>query len=181
MKVLLVDKTDGVLSLAWLAWAHAMRLRGYRVIAATSWDDAIDRLPEGITELQVIGHGGPAMSFMGGKALTSKHLASLRKFLAPGALVWFRQCLVFWGKNGQAFARHVALELGCRVAGHTRIIGLVDNLRLFASGLYVAHPGGPTDWPMESGNPRDFKSSRKQPRTIFASALKFPSEWLTAA
>lgn len=184
-RVIVYDSTAGTLSKLWGAYAKVQRLRGYRVIAATSWDDAIDKLPqEEVYELQAWGHGEPGHPLMGGKAIKSEHLSRLSRWIDSDnpALVWFRMCSVFFGQKGQAFARHATQLLGCRVAAHTRVIG---NGAGWQSGLYVATPGVEPDWPINNNTDefywRNQKSSRTAPRTVHCTTMSVPPKWLAMA
>jgi hypothetical protein len=110
---------------------------------------------------------------------TSDSLASsvdaLRDALAgPDALVWLRCCSAF-GHHGREFARRLADRLGCRVAGHTHIIGF------FQSGTHSLAPGALPAWDLAEGVRFDagkaigaLGSSPRAPNTITCLARDLP-------
>ena len=64
--------------------------------------------------------------------------------LNEDSLWWFRTCETFGANVGHTFSRAFAETLGCRVAGHTFIIGP------WQSGLHSLQPGQDPDWdPLE--------------------------------
>jgi hypothetical protein len=70
----------------------------------------------------------------------------LRTRLAgPDAVVWFRCCSAFGATAGRRFAGAAARRLGCRVAGHTYIIGP------FQSGTHAVRPGEEPAWDPAEG------------------------------
>jgi hypothetical protein len=77
----------------------------------------------------------------------SRHadVGALRDRLAPDALLWFRTCETFGRAEGHAFASSWSRFLGCRVAGHTHVIGP------FQSGLHSLRPGGEPTWSVDEG------------------------------
>ena len=162
-----------------LAWAGYSRLRpGWKSIGAKSWDEgcaALLELGTTIDEIQVWGHGSPGQPLIATQPIEHNHLLIFHAMLKPydrRPLVWFRSCSVFFGAKGQRFARKAADDLGCLVAGHTRVIWFP-----WQSGLYVAKPGVEPDWPVDQGEPKDFRSSRIAPHTIFAGRMSIPKEW----
>jgi hypothetical protein len=131
------------------------------VCGVDSWDEGlafIADLPASrpIAEVQYWGHGKwggakVAGDFFGRGALHPSHrlhgrLQAVRDRMCPGeGLFWFRTCETFGAKAGQAFAGELADFLGCRVAGHTFIIGHVQ------SGLHSLESGAEPRWPDDEG------------------------------
>lgn len=141
----------------------------------SSWPVAQASLPAGITQLQYWGHGSPGRIWMAGRAITAQDLLVLKDKLAPGALVWFRTCSAFQGDRGHLFAKTLADGLGCRVAGHTRIIGL------FQGGLHSLAPAQAPSWPATEGEfPPSFWRSlglKWGSNTVTCFAVKVPEGW----
>lgn len=85
-----------------------------------------------------------------GDALRPNHelapaLDALRGCLAgPDALFWLRCCSAF-GHTGRSFAQDLAARLGCKVAGHTHIIGF------WQSGTHSLRPGEAPGWDPREG------------------------------
>jgi hypothetical protein len=103
----------------------------------------------------------------------------LRTALAgPDALVWLRCCSAFGSAAGVSFARAMTRRLGCRVAGHTYIIGPLQ------SGTRSVRPGEEPSWdPAEGmvsddqGNPLRAKwSGPLEPATISCLRLGLPED-----
>ena len=151
------------LSTAWGAGAALYRALG-RLDAArgvASWSEALAFLashePEAaLEEVQFWGHGRFGCVFVGKERLGVDELASpahaaaldaIAARLARGRapLVWLRTCEAFGGPSGHAFARALSRRLGCRVAGHTHVIGVVQ------SGLVSLAPGDEPAWPTSMG------------------------------
>src|SRR5690606_32670414 len=93
----------------------------------------------------------------------------------PDALFWLRCCSAF-GHTGRLFARAAADRLGCRVAGHTHIIGF------FQSGTHSVAPGEEPGWdPREGVRFRDgspagaLGSAPGAPNTISCLTLGLPA------
>jgi hypothetical protein len=173
------------LSHAWAAGGHLYRALG-RLDAwsgAASWDEALAflataRAPAPVAAVQIWAHGqwgGARMhdDLLDAAAFHPRHrlhapLLALRARLAgPDALVWFRTCETFATQAGHRFARGLAELLGCRVAGHTHVIGIVQ------SGLHVVAPGEEPAWSPEEGLirgpggwPRPAPSRLRAPGTI---------------
>ncbi|HQY62951.1 MAG: DUF4347 domain-containing protein [Myxococcales bacterium] len=151
------------LSTAWRAGAALYRRLG-RIDAArgvASWAEALEFLgshePDAaIEEVQFWGHGRFGRVFVGkeplgvgelGAAAYADALDTLATRLARSRapLVWLRTCEAFGGPSGHTFARALSRRLGCRVAGHTHVIGVVQ------SGLVSLAPGGEPRWPTSMG------------------------------
>ncbi len=161
---------------------------------AASFDDAFAWLErpgasEPISELQIWAHGKwgrlllhrddlDRRAFSPGHRL-HRGLTSLRERLAPGALVWFRSCETFGAVAGHDFAKRMTDFFGCRVAGHTFVIGY------WQSGLHRLLPGQEPGWSasegLERGSPdrpeRAFSSSPRAPNTISCFTGKVPEGW----
>lgn len=138
------------------------RLDGVRGV--TSWGEALAWLAEvapgtRIAEVQYWGHGRWGRARVGGEELDERALAAghplhaglgaLARRMQPGpeGLLWFRTCETFGMARGKRFARALADLLGCRVAGHTYVIGAVQ------SGLHSLLPGEEPAWADEEGVP----------------------------
>ena len=152
------------LSHAWGAGRYLYRALG-RIDAsfgATSWPEALGWLATAhpgapIAEVQYWGHGNwgtarIAADTLDERSLSPGHphhvgLAALARRLLPGddGLFWFRTCETFGTEKGQRFAALLARFLGCRVAGHTHVIGFLQ------SGLCSLLPGQIPDWPADEG------------------------------
>jgi hypothetical protein len=168
------------------AWATGGRL--YRALGrfdavhgAWSWAEGLDWLARAarrrpIREIQFWGHGEWGGLWIDEERLTAAalepghylrdRLATLRARLMPdgSSLWWFRSCDVFGTRAGHDFARAWTRFFGCRAAGHTHQIMVVQ------SGLHVLAPGQEPTWPadegVEPGLPRARDSSWFAPRTI---------------
>ena len=132
-------------------------------LAATSWSEALlwaatTSRAQGrpIRSLQLWGHGGWGSMTIGGTTLDTAALAAdhplaapldaLRDALdGPASLFWMRCCSAFGHSVGQRFAEALAVRLGCRVAGHTHIIGV------FQSGAHSLRPGEKARWSVDEG------------------------------
>lgn len=163
------------LSRSWFAGGTLMRALGRfdLVYGASCWEDALEWLllqeaHRKILELQFWGHGGPGRVWVGNEplgahAFAGRHqtlLGGVRDRMTPESLVWLRTCATFGGLPGMEFARLWSFALGCKVAGHTHNIGLVQ------SGLHSLKPGELYSWEPEEGvekgtiqNPTKMKGS----------------------
>jgi hypothetical protein len=65
--------------------------------------------------------------------------------MTPSSLWWFRSCDVFGTAKGHAFARGWTRFFGCRAAGHTYTINMLQ------SGLHVLAPGEEPTWSVDEG------------------------------
>ena len=147
---------------------------------AGSWAAAFDWIVERTrnapaVEIQFWGHGDWGGLWIDEERLTAAalepghylyhRLAQLRTRLAgPDALWWFRSCDLFGTQVGHDFARSWTRFFGCRAAGHTH------SIMLLQSGLYVLAPGEEPSWPcdegVEPGLPHGQASTVSAPRTI---------------
>lgn len=171
------------LSHAWAAGGAVFRARGRfdHVAGAGSWAAGLDALlaaaaTQPIAEIQFWGHGEWGGLWIDEERLTAAalepghylhaRLVALRARLVPGgqALWWFRSCDVFGTQRGHDFARAWTRFFGCRAAGHTH------QIMLLQSGLHVLAPGAEPTWPLDEGVapglPRARASSWRAPHTI---------------
>lgn len=131
---------------------------------AASWAEALDWIAAHeaeapIREIQYWGHGRWGRVLLAGEPLDAAALAPghphhdrlvrIRGRLRPDgeALWWFRTCETFGREAGRAFARAWSRFFGCRAAGHTYVIGVLQ------SGLHCLRPGDEPGWPAEEGLP----------------------------
>lgn len=125
---------------------------------AASWAEGLDWLlgaEEPIAEIQFWGHGEWGGLWIDEELLTitalapahpmHARLADLRGHLADNALWWFRSCDVFGTQTGHDFARAWTRFFGCRAAGHTYTINILQ------SGLHLLEPGAEPTWPVTEG------------------------------
>lgn len=185
------------------SWRSGARLyaglgRVDRHLGARSWEEALRWLatfePERpIGEIQFWGHGRWGLAKIDADALS---LASLRRGhahhpwvervarrMTPDSLLWFRTCETFGADAGQAFATACSQELGCRVAGHTFVIGAVQ------SGLHGLLPGAAPHWDPAEGlrrgtraRPLEAHGSRPDaPNTIHFLTGQVPGAWFEPA
>ncbi len=161
---------DHFLRLSWMVWAHFQKFLGNveEVHAAESWEDLVTwleaRAPS-LSEVQYWGHGSEGMLWLGEKSFPADGFTRLRGKLAQATLFWFRTCSTFKGLNGHGFAALLCNQLRCRVAGHTRVIGLQQG------GLHSLRVGFKPAWPVDE----DDESSNTN--TVSCLAMTFPREW----
>jgi hypothetical protein len=176
------------------AWSAGAKLyRGLRRIedarGVASWDEAFDWLAsqqEPISQIQYWGHGKWGCAFVDedrfdASRLGDRRLQAIRERLTPDALLWFRTCETFGARAGIDFAERLADVLGCRVAGHTYVIGFHQ------SGLHGLAPGVRPDWSPDEGlkegtaeAPREAKWSVPwAPRTITCLSSHVPERWFS--
>lgn len=151
------------LSTAWGAGATLYRGLGRldAALGVASWAEALAFLASHapgapLEEVQFWGHGRFGCVFVGKERLGVDELSSaahqealdavaVRLARAGEPLVWLRTCEAFGGPSGHTFARALTRRLGCRVAGHTHVIGVVQ------SGLVALAPGEEPAWPPTMG------------------------------
>ena len=193
MKLLVFDKTDRLLSMAWKSGAQLYRRLG-RVDAAfgvSSWAEAfawIGGYPDPIDELQYWGHGKWGTVLAGADvwnvhpdASLQRDLDRFREQLAPDALIWFRTCETFGARAGIDFAERLADRMNARVASHTHVIGFHQ------SGLHALAPGIAADWSdtegLVKGTPESPERARRstpwRANTITCFANQIPTEWFS--
>lgn len=127
---------------------------------AASWDEGLDWLIEvsrehTIAEIQFWGHGRWGGVFLAhdkldAGALETHHhhharLQTIKSRMTPASLWWFRSCDVFGTEAGHDFARRWTRFFGCRAAGHTHTIGVLQ------SGLHVLGPDEEPAWAVTEG------------------------------
>lgn len=168
LRIMLFDKScrgRGLapgLSHAWAGGGVLFRALGRfdAVHGAWSWAAALDWLiaasaSRSIAEIQFWGHGEWGGLWIDEELMTvaalepghylHDRLAIVRSRLAPDALWWFRSCDVFGTQTGHDFARAWTRFFGCRAAGHTH------QIMMLQSGLHVLAPGEEPDWPLDEG------------------------------
>lgn len=152
------------LSHAWGSGQHLYRALGRidRSLGVDTWDEALHWLgsvggDRPIAEIQYWGHGKWGLARVDTVAFNADALASthrwaplldrIRERLLPDAqsLLWFRTCETLGCVPGQEFAQRLTDRLGCRVAGHTYIIGH------WQSGLHSLAPGQTPSWSTTEG------------------------------
>lgn len=128
----------------------------------SSWDEALRWLGSiggdaPISEIQYWGHGKWGLARVDAQVLDADALAPTHRWapaldriadrLLPQARsqVWFRTCETLGCVPGQEFARRFTERMGCRVAGHTFIIGH------WQSGLHTLAPGETPRWSVREG------------------------------
>lgn len=179
MKVLIYDATDdSPVGMSWRAGAVLYRPSFKHVIPARSWAQAAHWLGErvGIGEAHEIhfwGHGAPGAALIGKGNLTQTAAVSIGLRIAEGGLFWLRTCATFAGAPGRRAAYALSTEwMNCRVAAHTRNIGLLH------SGTYSIRPGQMPYWPKSE----DFERGRQNsgagvPRTLPFFVQNLPKGW----
>lgn len=183
MRVVIYDRYPGfgvgnaLLYWAWAIGAHLQYLVGLadEVHGAESWDDAanwLKSLPqEEIAQLEIWGHGGPGRPYMSQMPASHDTFNFLRGRVG---VLWFRSCSVLQGRAGQLFSGRVADAVGCTVAGHTRIIGLVQG------GLRTRQAHTTPSWSETEG---ELSKSwippylRWGPRSILCTTTRIPAGW----
>jgi hypothetical protein len=195
MKLLVFDRTERLLSLAWKSGERLYRGLGRfdATRGVASWHEAFAWLATqpAIHELQYWGHGrwGRALvddDVLDAAALQPGHalhagLEALRERLVPDALIWFRTCETFGAHAGLDFAERLANWTGARVAGHTHVIGFHQ------SGLHGLAPGVRPDWSADeglvAGTPEAPERARRsapwRPRTVTCLAGQVPAAWFS--
>lgn len=144
------------------AFLHRIARAADDHLAASSWGEAlawIERTSRErgrkVASIQVWGHGGWGWMQLGETRLDSDALRphhalapaldALQGCLAgPDALFWLRCCSAF-GHTGRSFAQALSTRLGCKVAGHTHIIGF------WQSGTHSLRPGEAPGWDPREG------------------------------
>lgn len=157
------------------------------------WADALTWLTtvesnKKIDSIQFWGHGFPGGIALNGEALKSSSLKPQSKYyqfllalkarLKPESVIWLRSCTSFAGSLGKKFAQDLANFFGCKVAGHTFIIGP------WQSGLHTLNPGESPSWsdtegfkPDKDGLLRTAWSKPWETHTIFCLTGKIPKNW----
>lgn len=156
MRLIIYDNNPGsgisnwFLRLVWMLYAHVQKAIGNCdvVIGANSWREALEQVGKFtyIRSLQYWGHGSDGTAWLAGEWLSVERLIPLAKNFAPDAYVWFRTCYTFNKPVGRLFALRLAEVLDCTVAGHTKVIGLLQP------GFQRLEPGEIPDWADETGS-----------------------------
>jgi len=165
-------------------YPHAQRVDAS--FGARSWQEAFAWLASvqpraRVREVQYWGHGLPgrvliARDTLDADTLANEHkddVAAVRARLSDDALIWLRTCSAFAGARGHAYARALADAFGCRVAGHTFVIGPLQ------SGLRTLRPAETPSWSTTEGldGERLRPSSPIAPRTITCLQGSVPHDW----
>jgi hypothetical protein len=187
LKVIIYDKNPGkrkldkFLALCWLVGCFLLKYlkKTDDYYGATDWEDALKWLrtrSEKYSEIQYWGHGFANGVLLAGQTLNERKLVlSLRHKVTPETLIWFRICSYFQGHNGQNKSEYLANELNCTIAGHTRIIGVLQG------GLHTRKPMTSPSWSATEGElPRNFFSGLglvKSNNSIWFWETKIPNGW----
>ena len=175
---------------------HRLAFAADASLAATSWSQALQwaaatsrERGRRIGSLQVWGHGGWGSMDIGktsldraalrpGHALVAPIDAFKAALEGPESIFWLRCCSAFGHTTGQQFAEALAVRLGCRVAGHTHIIGV------FQSGTHSLRPGAKATWDAGEGVKRSggnaisaLTSAPDAPNTVSCLALGLPEDY----
>lgn len=168
---------DRFLLLWWKIGGFIMKLFGRidDMKGVRSWKEAITWLNshDEISSIQFWGHGSPGAIWIGSDPLVSWKLDEnwrmLSNKLLPGAVFWIRACSVFRGAIGKSIAITLRDSLRCKVAGHVRIVGLIQpGLRTLSAGR------SPIQWPQDPKREGWFPWDD---RSVFCLRSSFPSNW----
>ena len=185
MRVTVYDSTPGVgfqqwcLKVSWFlgCWFQKLFDKVDAYYGATSWTDALTWLM-GVrgtfTSIQYWGHGGPGVVWLAQRMCTPYTFTVLRTKVTSTTVVWFRTCSTFQGARGYSFALTVCSLLGCVIAGHTRVIGLLQG------GLHTQAPDTAPSWPLDEGEfPKSWwpASLHWGSNTVTCLATKIPKGW----
>lgn len=157
MRVAVYDKNPGpgfsqwFLALTWRIGCFLHKLFGKldAYYGATSWNDAfawLERQPAPLVSVQYWGHGSPGNVWLAGKFVERSSFKRLAGKISPDGVLWFRTCSTFQGIAGHSFSAYLTQILNCTVAGHTRIIGVLQ------SGLHTRKPGEEPRWAVTEAN-----------------------------
>ena len=175
-KIILYDKGDtGIQGLSWNIYSKIQF--GWKSIGVKSWTEAEIELKKlglnsknPLETIQIWSHGVPGNVYIGEQTIQDSFIETLKPLVNKNSLIWFRSCATFFGTKGHKFAKNISQQLGCCIAGHTRIIGFP-----WQSGLYSCEPDRKPYWTIETGTPKE--SSYNDPHTIFAGSMGFPNDW----
>lgn len=186
------------LSPVWWAgtWMHRLLRVADATLGARSWAEALgwaahiaETRGRPIGTIQFWGHGTWGSMLVGKSRLDHEALGvghpmspaidRLRtRLVGPDALFWLRCCSAFGAQRGQAFATQLANRLGCRVAGHTHVIGF------WQSGTHSVGVGETASWDAREGLRLEgdrvlgaLGSSPSAPRTMTCLGLDLPRGW----
>lgn len=116
-KVIIYDDTaEWYLRAAWKSGS----LLANKVIAAKSWEDAIDELYEltsdgSYLDVQTWTHGNDGKIFINGKQFPFSKADKLKGYLFR---LWARSCETMRGEAGHDFAREFTIRLDAELVGH---------------------------------------------------------------
>ncbi|HRI71844.1 MAG TPA: hypothetical protein PK156_46745, partial [Polyangium sp.] len=153
------------LSPVWWAgtWMHRLRRAADATLGARSWDEALtwaaqaaEKRGRPIGSIQFWGHGTWGRMIVGKTSLDHETIGFgqplalvIDRFRAqlvgPEAVFWLRCCSAFGTQRGQAFATQLVNRLGCRVIGHTHVIGF------WQSGTHSLGVGETPSWSPREG------------------------------
>lgn len=156
MKVTFYDKNPGkgagqaFLKLSWLVgcWLQKLfrQVDDYHGIGSVEEMKAwLESKNTTFSSIQYWGHGSPGTVWVSGKPYGVLSWFWLAPFIERESLVWFRVCSLFQGTVGEKFSITLANNLGCNIAGHTRIIGI------WQGGLHTRPPHSLPNWALEEG------------------------------
>lgn len=155
MRITVYDKNPGegfgqkFLATSWLVGCWIQKLFGQvdAYYGATSWDDAVTWMQKQgkLDSIQYWGHGSPGTVWLAGKQMPVGILGALKSQVNLSTIVWFRTCSTFQGGPGDRFSGSLANQLGCTIAGHTRVIGPLQG------GLHTRKPNTLMTWPITEG------------------------------
>lgn len=184
MKVIIYDLKPGkgfnqwLLMMSWAIGSKLQKLFGLAddVYGAESWTAASLWLKERSSYYSCIeywGHGSPGTVWLNGKMMNWDFFLEIKSKLRNNSLIWFRTCSTFQGNKGQMLATHLTNLLNCTIAGHTRIIGLLQG------GLHTISPKTIASWPVDEGEPKSWLPSYLVwgPNTITCFQTKIPNGW----
>lgn len=185
MRVTIYDKNPGPgfnqwwLKTFWLIGCFFQKLFGRvdKYYGASSWPNALLwlSLQDGtFTSIQYWGHGSPGCVWLAQQNYTMPDFRVLKDKVTPETVIWFRTCSTFQGVRGLAFSAALSDMLNCTVAGHTRIIGVLQG------GLHTRKPHSYPSWSTVDG---EFPASWWPPylrwgdNTVTCLATKIPEGW----
>ena len=186
MRVTVYDKNPGVglaqwfLKTSWFLGCFIQKLLGQvdAYYGATSWLDAIEwltRQPKPLMSIQYWGHGSPGRVWLAQKTVAAAGFLPLKSRVAKASVIWFRTCSTFQGQEGYDFSANLSNLLDCTVAGHTRIVGLLQG------GLHTRAPHTDPSWPITDGEfpPSHMASNglKSGNNTVTCFATEIPHGW----
>ena len=158
---------------------------GARVVKAKSVDHMLNQLLAmswlAGAQVEVWCHAFPGYLTIGGERLNRRdvldddRVALLGAKLGPTGTFWIRGCSAFAGPIGHAYAGVLADRLGCRVAGHTFLIGPLQG------GLRTLRPQETPTWDPKEGEAGgewgQAHTTWSTPNRIFALQSRIPEGW----
>jgi len=185
MRVTIYDKHPGsgigqwFLKVSWAVGCWLQKLFGMvdAYHGASSWDDASAWLaaqPGKFSSIQYWGHGSPGDVWLDSRNPVLTRFDALKGQVNADTVIWFRTCSTFQGLRGHAFSEDLSNRLGCTIAGHTRIIGLLQG------GLHTRKPGTLPSWPVSEGEfPKSWLPAWAQigNNTVFCLTTRIPKGW----